>query len=72
MSLRYLVQVHVTANLPIRARAMPFANRVEVRFGNAFPVALLVDEAALARLAAAIEAAGTKLRDADGPTQAQE
>ncbi len=71
MSVRDLVQVHVTADLPIRARALPFANRVEVRFGKAFPVALLVDEAALARLAEAIEAAGTELRNANGPTRAQ-
>ncbi|WP_199430154.1 hypothetical protein [Qaidamihabitans albus] len=71
MSVRDLVQVHVTADLPIRARALPFANRVELRFGKAFPVALLVDEAALARLGAAIESARQELRDADGPAQAQ-
>ena len=33
-------QVHVTADLPIRAQALPFADRVEIRFGKAFPVVL--------------------------------
>ncbi|RBM20161.1 hypothetical protein DI005_14935 [Prauserella sp. PE36] len=66
-----MVQVHVTADLPIRSRALPFANRVEVRFGKAFPVALLVDEEALVRLGAAIEAAKVELRDASGQESAE-
>ena len=42
--MRDTVQIHVTADLPIRARALPYANRAELRFGKAFPVALLVDQ----------------------------
>jgi hypothetical protein len=53
--MRDLVSVHVMADLPIRARALPFADRVEVRFGNAFPVVLLIDRAAVDRLGAAIQ-----------------
>lgn len=45
--MRDIVQVHITSALPIRAQALPFANRVEVRFGKAFPVALIVDRDAL-------------------------
>lgn len=52
---RDLVHVYVTAELPIRARALPFADRVEIRFGKAFPVVLLVDKAALGRLGDAIK-----------------
>lgn len=51
---RDLVHVYVTAEVPIRARALAFADRVEVRFGKAFPVVLIVDKAALARLGDAI------------------
>ncbi|MFC0109844.1 hypothetical protein [Kibdelosporangium aridum] len=47
--MRDLVSVHVSGNLPIRSRALPFADRVEIRLGNAFPVALLVDRAAIDR-----------------------
>jgi hypothetical protein len=49
-----MVRVHVTANLPIRVEPMVFADRVEIRFGNAFPAALVVDRDALPRLAEAI------------------
>ena len=45
--MRDIVQVHITSALPIRAQALPFANRVEVRFGKAFPVVLIVDREAL-------------------------
>jgi hypothetical protein len=54
IELRDIVQVHVTADLPIRTQALPFADRVEIRFGKAFPVALIVDRAALDTLAEAI------------------
>jgi hypothetical protein len=54
--MRDIVQVHITSALPIRAQALPFANRVEVRFGKAFPVALIVDRDAVDPL---IEAIGT-------------
>jgi hypothetical protein len=53
--MRDLVSVHVMADLPIRARALLFADRVEIRFGNAFPVALLIDRAAVDRLVEAIK-----------------
>ncbi|WP_216205483.1 hypothetical protein [Amycolatopsis aidingensis] len=53
--MRDTVQFHVTADLPIRARAMPFADRAEIRFGKAFPVALLVDHDALPGLMQAIQ-----------------
>ncbi|MGH3933413.1 MAG: hypothetical protein ACRDS1_00270 [Pseudonocardiaceae bacterium] len=45
--MRDIVQVHITAALPIRAQALPFANRLEVRFGMAFPAALIIDRDAL-------------------------
>jgi hypothetical protein len=57
------VQVHVTADLPIRTQAQPFADRVEIRFGKAFPVALIVDRAALDKFGEAI-ADGRKALDA--------
>jgi hypothetical protein len=55
IELRDIVQVHVTAELPIRTQAQPFADRVEIRFGKAFPVALIVDRAALEKLGQAID-----------------
>lgn len=55
--MRDTVQIHVTADLPIRARALPYANRAEIRLGKAFPVALLVDHDALPRLAEALKEA---------------
>ncbi|GGU47593.1 hypothetical protein GCM10010178_45440 [Lentzea flava] len=45
-----MVRVHVTADLPMRPLAMPFADRVEVRFGKAFPAVLVVDRDAVPRL----------------------
>jgi len=54
--MRDIVQVHITSALPIRAQALPFANRVEVRFGKAFPGGLIVDREAVDPL---IEAIGT-------------
>jgi hypothetical protein len=45
--MRDIVQVHITSALPIRAQALPFADRIEVRFGMAFPAALIVDQDAL-------------------------
>jgi hypothetical protein len=52
---RDIVNVHVTADLPIRVRALPFADRVEIRFGKAFPVVLIIDRAALSPLGKAID-----------------
>lgn len=45
--MRDIVQVHITSALPIRVQALPFAERIEVRFGMAFPAALIVDRDAL-------------------------
>ncbi|WP_132113209.1 hypothetical protein [Actinocrispum wychmicini] len=39
--------MHITNDLPVRLRTLGFADRVEVRFGNAFPIVLLVDRTAL-------------------------
>ncbi|MGM1057844.1 hypothetical protein [Saccharothrix sp. Mg75] len=61
-----MVRVHVTADLPIRGSALPFADRVEVRFGKAFPVVLVIDRAALAGLRAALEQGANELDSAGG------
>ncbi|MGH3776571.1 MAG: hypothetical protein ACRDRR_12715 [Pseudonocardiaceae bacterium] len=45
--MRDIVQVHITSAVPIRVQALPFADRIEVRFGMAFPGALIVDRDAL-------------------------
>ena len=45
--MRDIVQVHITSALPLRVQALPFADRIEVRFGMAFPAALIVDRDAL-------------------------
>lgn len=58
---RDLVHIHITDNLPIQARALPFADRVELRFGRAFPVALIIERHALARLSEAIEGGRAEL-----------
>jgi MFS family permease len=41
-------------HVPIRTQALPFADRVEIRFGDAFPVALIVGRDALDTLSEAI------------------
>ena len=51
---RDMVHIHITDSLPIQARALPFADRLEIRFGKAFPVALIIDRPALDRLFDAI------------------
>jgi hypothetical protein len=45
--MRDVVHVYITSALPIRAHALPFADRIEVRFGKAFPVVLVVERDAL-------------------------
>ena len=62
---RDIVQVHVTADLPIRSQALPFADRVEIRFGKAFPVVLIIDRSALDQLTEAIAAGRTALNQAN-------
>jgi len=54
--MRDIMQVHITAAVPIRAQALPFANRLEVRFGRAFPAALIIDRDALDALIEALVA----------------
>jgi hypothetical protein len=66
---RDIVQVHVRADLPIRTQALPFADRVEIRLGKAFPVALIVDRPALAQLGNAIAAGQAELEQADEQRQ---
>lgn len=66
---RDIVQVHVRADLPIRAQALPFADRVEIRLGKAFPVALIVDRSALVQLGDAIAAGRAELEQADEKRQ---
>lgn len=70
--MRDIVQVHITADLPIRSRALPFADRVEIRLGKAFPVALIVDRAALGQLGGAIEAGRLELDQADEQRQSED
>lgn len=53
--MRDIVQVHITSGLPIRVKALGFADRMEVRFGKAFPVVLIVDRDAVAPFLEAIE-----------------
>jgi hypothetical protein len=50
-----LVRVHVTADLPVRPVALPFADRVELRLGKAFPAVLVVDRDALDGLREALD-----------------
>jgi hypothetical protein len=45
--MRDLVEVRITADVPIRSKALPFADRLEIRLGKAFPVVLIIDRAAL-------------------------
>lgn len=59
-----MVHVHVTAELPIRAQALPFADRVEIRFGKAFPVVLIIDRAALRLMGEAIQQGQAELDEA--------
>lgn len=72
VEMRDIVQVHITADLPVRSRALPFADRVEIRFGKAFPVALIVDRPALGQLGAAIEAGRLELARADKQRQSED
>jgi hypothetical protein len=62
---RDVVQVHITGDVPIRSRALAYADRVEIRLGKAFPVALIVDRAALAQLGDALAAGRAELERAD-------
>jgi hypothetical protein len=56
-----MVRLHVTDDLPIRAYPQTFADRVEIRFGKAFPVVLVVDKDSINRLRSALQDAGVAL-----------
>lgn len=62
---RDVVQIHITDNLPIQARALPFADRIEIRFGRAYPVTLVIDRAVLPRFTDAIRAGLSDLEAAE-------
>ena len=53
--MRDLVHVHITDSLPVQVRALPYADRIEIRFGKAFPVALIIDRPAASRITDAIQ-----------------
>jgi hypothetical protein len=65
-STRDVVQIHITENLPIQSKPLPFADRIEIRFGRAFPVTLIVDRPALDRLSEVIRAGLYDLEAAGG------
>lgn len=62
-----MVRLHVTANLPIRVEPLAFANRVELRFGQAFPAVLIVDRDALPQLIKALVNGQEALDASPGP-----
>lgn len=64
--MRDTVQIHVTADLPIRVRPLIYANRAEIRLGKAFPVVLLVDYDAIVVLDSALEEVLAALNAAAG------
>lgn len=59
---RDIVHIHVTDGVPIQGRALPFADRIEVRLARAFPVTLLIDGAALRRFTDAVQAGASDLQ----------
>lgn len=61
---RDIVQLNITADLPMRSQALPFADRVEVRFGKAFPVVLIIDRDALEQLTEALDEGQRRLAQA--------
>lgn len=61
-NVRDLVEVRITADVPIRMQPVPFADRLEIRLGKAFPVVLIVERAALDDFGDAINN-GTTLLD---------
>ncbi|MBE1465428.1 hypothetical protein H4W33_004440 [Kibdelosporangium phytohabitans] len=70
--MRDLVSLQVMEGVPIRSRALPFADRVEIRFGNAFPLALLIDRAAIEELLEAIQTSRDALdKQPDGLRRAE-
>lgn len=56
-----MVYVTVSADLPIRPTVQPYAARIELRFGRAYPVALGIDRDALDRLIDMLETGRAEL-----------
>lgn len=61
--MRDMVQMHITDSLPMQVRALPYADRIEIRFGKAFPAVLIIDGSALDRLANAVEGGREELAE---------
>ncbi|MGW5050488.1 hypothetical protein [Actinokineospora sp. NPDC004072] len=59
--MRDMVHIYISADVPIRSEPLPFADRLEIRLGKAYPVVVVVDRPALDLLARAIESGRTKL-----------
>jgi hypothetical protein len=62
-----MVQVHITDSLPMQVRALSYADRIEIRFGKAFPAVLIIDGSTLDRLADAIQDGRDELAEAATP-----
>lgn len=56
-----MVRLHVTDDLPIRAYPQTFADRVEIRFGKAFPAVLVIERDSINRLRSALKDGGLAL-----------
>ncbi|MCE6993560.1 hypothetical protein LZG04_01865 [Saccharothrix sp. S26] len=56
-----MVRLHVTDDLPIRAYPVAFEDRVEIRFGKAFPAVLVVERDSVNRLRSALKQGGVAL-----------
>lgn len=56
-----VVRVHISQHLPIHARALGFADRIEIRFGQAFPITLVIDKPAVDPLMSAIKSCHDEL-----------
>lgn len=64
-----VVFVHVSGALPITSTVQPYADRLELRLGRAYPVTLTIDRAALDHIAALIESGRLELDAAKQPEE---
>jgi hypothetical protein len=62
-----VVFLNVSGTLPITSTVQPYADRLELRFGRAYPVTLTIDRDALDRIAELIEAGRRELDAAKRP-----
>lgn len=67
-----LVYVTVSADLPIRSTVRPYAARIELHFGKAYPVTVGIDRGALDRLVELIEAGRAELDAATAQNQPEQ